>query len=175
MCVYVCVRVCTCVCVCVVRACVRACVRVYLTMHQSIITDLLCYTLLTSSGSCFFVLCINIDNFRDYHIWYNPCMGFVITMGVTMGVYTVQAWNANHFAAWSSRLHQHSMFRHRQLSEGMILPPHMQHGQDQIDINHVTPINSWITGSRESMEEMRKGTHVCILNLLAIQIKVKNS
>ena len=67
-----------------------------------------------------------------------------------------QAWNASHFAAWSSRLHQHSMFRRRQLSEGMALP-HMQHGQEQIDINHITPVSSWITGSKDSIEEMKKG------------------
>ena len=67
-----------------------------------------------------------------------------------------QAWNASHFAAWSSRLHQHSMFRRRQLSEGMALP-HMQHGQDQIDINHITPVSSWITESKDSIEEMKKG------------------
>jgi len=56
------------------------------------------------------------------------------------------------------------MLRRRQLSEGMTLPTHMQHGQDQIDINHITPVNSWFTGSKESIEEMKKGTQVCILD-----------
>jgi len=67
-----------------------------------------------------------------------------------------QAWDANHFAAWSSRLHQHSMYRRRQMSEGMALP-HIQHGQDQVDINHISPVSSWITSSKEGLEEMKKG------------------
>jgi len=67
-----------------------------------------------------------------------------------------QAWDANHFAAWSSRLHQHSMYRRRQLSEGMALP-HIQHGQEQVDINHISPVSSWITSSKERLEEMKKG------------------
>ena len=64
-----------------------------------------------------------------------------------------QAWDANHFPAWSSRLHQHSMYRQRQLSEGMALP----HIQEQVDINHISPVSSWITSSKERLEEMKKG------------------
>ena len=93
--------------------------------------------------------CINIDNLL-FNIY---CKWGLITGGL-LGSF--QAWDASHFAAWSSRLHQHSMFRRRQLSEGMALP-HMQHGQEQIDINHITPVSSWITGSKESIEEMKKG------------------
>jgi len=48
------------------------------------------------------------------------------------------------------------MFRRRQLSEGMALP-HIQHGQEQVDINRISPVSSWITSSKEGLEEMKKG------------------